>query len=69
MKLETIALALVIIFAALWLITFVTGLLTAIPYGVIGLIPIAILLALLVEVIRQRLNNKEDDYYDKHIDK
>jgi membrane protein implicated in regulation of membrane protease activity len=69
MKLETIALALVVIFAALWLGTFVTGLLTAIPYGVFGLIPVAIVLALLVEVIRQRLANKEDDYYDKNVDK
>ena len=68
MKLDTIALALVVIFAALWLITFVTGLLAAIPFGVLGLIPVAILLALLVEVIRQRRANAEDDYYDKHVD-
>lgn len=68
MKLDTIALALVVIFAALWLVTFVTGLLAAIPFGVLGLIPVAILLALLVEVIRQRRANKEDDYYDKHVD-
>ena len=69
MKLDTIALALVVIFAALWLITFVTGLLAAIPFGVLGLIPVAILLALLVEVIRQRRANTEDDYYDKHVDR
>ena len=68
MKLDTIALALVVIFAVLWLITFVTGLLAAIPFGVLGLIPVAILLALLVEIIRQRRANKEDDYYDKHVD-
>lgn len=69
MKLETVALALVVIFGALWLFTFVTGLLIAIPFGVLGLVPIAIVLALLVEVIRQRLNNKEDDYYDKNVDR
>lgn len=69
MKLETIALALVVIFAALWLGTFLTGLIAAVPFGVLGLIPVAIVLALLVEVIRQRLANKEDDYYSKHVDK
>ena len=69
MKLDTVALALAIIFAVLWLGTFTTGLLAAIPYGVFGLIPVAIVLALLVEVIRQRLANKEDDYYDKHVDR
>ena len=69
MKLDTIALALVAIFAVLWLVTFVTGLLAAIPFGVIGLIPVAIVLALLIEVIRQRRANTEDDYYDKNVDK
>ena len=68
MKLDTIALALVAIFAVLWLVTFVTGLLAAIPFGVIGLIPVAIVLALLIEVIRQRRANTEDDYYDKNVD-
>ncbi len=69
MKLETIALALVVIFAILWLGTFLTGVIAVVPYGVLGLIPVAIILALLVEVIRQRLANKEDDYYAKHVDK
>ena len=68
MKLDTIALALVLIFAVLWLVTFVTGLLAAIPFGILGLIPVAIVLALLVEVIRQRRANTEDDYYDKNVD-
>ena len=69
MKLETIALAVVIIFALLWLGTFLTGLIVGIPYGVLGLIPVAILLGLLVEVIRQRLNHTEHDYYSKNVDK
>ncbi|MBU1175458.1 MAG: hypothetical protein KKH72_08640 [Alphaproteobacteria bacterium] len=69
MKLDTVALALVVIFAVLWLATLVTGLLAAIPFGVVGLIPVAIVLALLVEIIRQRRANKEDDYYSKNVDK
>lgn len=69
MKLEIIALVLAVAFAGLWLIAFVTGVLAAIPFGIFGLVPVAILLALLVEVIRQRLANKEDDYYDKHVER
>jgi uncharacterized membrane protein YesL len=69
MKIEILALALVVIFALLWLGTVLTGLIANVPYGVLGLIPAAILLALLVEVIRQRFANKEDDYYAKHVDK
>ena len=69
MKLDTIALALAVIFAILWLATLTTGLLASIPFGVLGLVPVAIVLALLVEIIRQRRANKEDDYYSKNIDK
>ena len=68
MKLETIALALVVIYAVLWVGAAVTGLMAAVPFGFLGLIPLAIFLALLVEVIRQRRANKEDDYYSKNVD-
>ncbi len=69
MKLETLALALAVIFALLWLVSVTTGLVASVPFGWLGLIPIAIILALLVEIIRQRLANKEDDYYDRNVDK
>lgn len=68
MRLDTFALALVVVFALLWLVTAVTGLIVAVPFGLLGLIPIAVLLSLLAAVIHQRLHNKEDDYYDKHVD-
>lgn len=68
MRLDTLALIVVVIFAALWLIVATTGILVTMPYGIILLIPTAIGLGLLVMVIRQRLNNKEDDYYDKNVD-
>lgn len=68
MRLDTVALAIVIIFALLWLAVAITGLLAAVPFGALGLIPIAIVLGLLVAVVYQRRNNAEDDYYDKNID-
>lgn len=69
MKLDQIALAAVIIYAVAWVGFTLTGLLLAVPFGALGLIPVAIIGGLLVMVIRQRLNNKEDDYYTKNIDK
>lgn len=69
MKLDQIALAMVVIFALAWVLTTITGLLIAVPFGVFGLIPIAIVGGIIVTIIVQRLNNKEDDYYDKNVDK
>ncbi|WP_332714207.1 hypothetical protein [Pelagibacterium mangrovi] len=69
MRLDAIALAIVIVFALLWLGVTVTGIIAAVPFGVLGLVPIAIVIGLLVVVIYQRLSNAEDDYYDKNVDK
>ncbi len=69
MRLDAIALAIVIVFALLWLGVTVTGIIAAVPFGVLGLVPIAIVVGLLAVVIYQRLNNAEDDYYDKNVDK
>ena len=69
MRLDAIALAIVIVFALLWLGMTVTGIIAAVPFGVLGLVPIAIIVGLLAVVIYQRLNNAEDDYYDKNVDK
>lgn len=68
MRLDAIALIIVIIFALLWLAVTVTGVIAAVPFGILGLIPLAVILGLLIVVIYQRLNNAEDDYYDKNVD-
>lgn len=68
MRLDAIALIIVIIFALLWLAVAVTGIIAAVPFGILGLIPLAVILGLLIVVIYQRLNNAEDDYYDKNVD-
>ena len=69
MRLDAIALVIVVIFALLWLGVAAAGIVAAVPFGVLGLIPLAIILGLLVTVIYQRLHNTEDDYYDKNVDK
>lgn len=69
MKLENMVLAAVVVFAVLWVATATTGLITAVPFGWLGLIPLALVVALVVTVVYQRLTNKEDDYYEKNVDK
>jgi hypothetical protein len=41
----------------------------AFPFGIIGLIGITGLGFLLAKVIKDRLGNKEDDYYSDNVDK
>ncbi len=69
MKLDQIILVLVIIVAVIWVGTMVAGMVAMTPWGLLGLIPLAIVLAILGRVIYQRLNNAEDDYYEKNVDK
>lgn len=69
MKLDTLVLAMVVVFVVLWLGAAVTGLMTAVPFGWLGLIPIALVGGVVVTVIYQRLTNKEDDYYEKNVDR
>ncbi|MCD7061075.1 hypothetical protein [Pelagibacterium xiamenense] len=60
MRLDTLALAIVVAFGALWLIVTLTVLIAAMPFGLLGLLAV---------VIYQRITNAEDDYYDKNVDK
>ena len=51
----------------IWLVGIIIGMIVAIPWGIIGLIAIIGIGFLFMQVISDRLSNKEDDYYDKHI--
>lgn len=57
------------IVAACWLLAMIVGMIVAFPAGIIGLIGIAGVGFLLAHVIKQRIENKEDDYYAKNVDK
>jgi len=59
-------LALVVI---VWIIAMIVGLIIAFPFGLIGLVAILGLGLLLIKVITDRLQNKEDDHYSKNVDK
>jgi hypothetical protein len=66
---EKIAYMLLLIVALCWLLAMFVGMIAAFPVGLIGLVGIAGIGLLFIKVIRERLKNKEDDYYSKNIDK
>ena len=57
------------IVAVVWIIVVIIGLVAAFPFGIIGFVALFGLGLLLAKVIKDRLENKEDDYYSKNVDK
>lgn len=66
---ERIGYTLLLIVALAWLVAMVVGLIVAFPWGIFGLVAIVALGLLFIKVIKERLANKEDDYYSKNVDK
>jgi len=67
MDLGNLALAGVIVAAALYIGAMVIGMIALFPYGLIGLVVLGFVGFLFFGVVNDRLNNKEDDYYEKNI--
>ena len=57
------------IVAIIWIFAIIFGLVAAFPFGLIGLIGITGVGFLFAKVIKDRIENKEDDYYDKNVNK
>lgn len=57
------------IVVVIWIVGIFVGLIVAFPFGIIGLIAIAGVGVLLIKVLTDRLDNKEDNYYSKNVDK
>ena len=66
---ERIGYVLLSIVAAGWLIAILAGMIVAFPFGLIGLIVILGIGFLFAKVVKDRIENKEDDYYSKNVDK
>lgn len=66
---EKIGYVLLGIVAACLLIAMLAGMIAAFPFGIIGLLAIIGVGFLFAKVIKDRLSNKEDDYYSKNVDK
>ncbi len=66
---ENIGYLLLAIVAVCWIIAIIIGVIVAFPYGLIGLIAIIGIGFLFAKVIKDRLENKEDDHYSNTVDK
>lgn len=56
------------IVALIWIVALFVGMIAAFPYGIIGLIAIVGIGLLLAKVIKDRLENKEDDHYSDNVE-
>jgi len=66
---ENIGYLLLGIVAVCWIIAIIIGVVVAFPIGIIGLIAILGIGFLFAKVIKDRLENKEDDHYSDTVDK
>ncbi len=66
---ETLAYAILLVVAILWLIGMIAGMVAAFPFGILGLVVIFAVGLLFIKVLKQRLENKEDDYYEENVQK
>ena len=57
------------IIAALYIVALFVGMIATFPFGLIGLLLIAGIGILMVKVLKERMKNKEDDYYSKNVEK
>ena len=66
---ENIGYILLTIVAIIWIVAITVGVIVAFPVGIIGLIAIVGFGFLFAKVIKDRLANKDDDYYSKNVEK
>lgn len=69
MTLERTAYAILIALFLVWLVAMIAGMIAAWPFGVLGLLALLAFGLLAIKVLRERLNNREDDYYSKNVDR
>lgn len=61
--------SLLAIIMIIYMIAMFIGMIAAFPYGLLGLLFMAGLGILMVKVLKERMRNKEDDYYSREVDK
>lgn len=55
--------------AICYLVAMLVGVIAAFPFGLIILLALLGVGVLLVKVVKERLASKEDDYYDRNVEK
>ena len=68
MNMEYIGYVFLAIVVLIWIIALFIGMIAAFPYGLIGLLAIIGIGFLLAKVIKDRLENKEDDHYSDNVE-
>lgn len=63
--LENQALVIVAAIAVIWLVVVLGVASSSGPFGIFVIIPIAVLAYFAFAVVRDRMSNREDDYYDR----
>ena len=61
--------SLLAIIMIIYMVAMFIGMIAAFPYGLLGLLFVAGLGILMVKVLKERMQNKEDDYYSREVDK
>lgn len=69
MKIEYVGYILLGLVAICWFVFVIMGMIEALPYGIIGLVALIGFGLLFLKVLKDRLKNKEDNYYSKNVDK
>jgi hypothetical protein len=64
---EKIGYVLLAVVALCWLGAMLFGMIATFPVGIIGLVALLGVGFLFAKVLRERIANKEDDYYSKNI--
>jgi len=65
---DKLALILVVAAGAVWAVVMFAGLVAMLPYGLPALIVFLAVGYIIYRVVRDRLDNEEDDYYDNNIE-
>ena len=65
---EYIGYVLLVIVALVWIVALFVGMIAAFPYGIIGLVAIFGIGFLFAKVVKDRLENREDDHYSDNVE-
>jgi len=61
--------SLLAVIVIIYLAAMFIGMIATYPYGLLGLVFVAGVGILMIKVLKERMRNKEDDYYSKEVDK
>jgi hypothetical protein len=66
---EKIAYSILGVLGVAWVLVMLVGVVAAFPFGLIALAALIAVGLLVIKVLKERFANREDDYYDKNVDR